>query len=308
VRYYPDLVAELAAAGVENTGYKQTGVLAVAVDDGELSEIEASISRAQERAAAYPGKASTVHELSPAEARERCPALAEPKRAYYVAEGARVDGRVFADSLLDAGAAAGLEVVEDTVTDVRVENGQVVGVETESTTYGGDAVVVAGGVWSSDLGENLGIDVPVTAHRGQISHLKATGYDTSEWPVVTAFRGHYVVPWPDRIVAGATRETGTGCEPRLTAGGVKTVLDEALRVAPGLEDATLADLRIGLRPASPDGLPILGRAPDTPGLYFATGHGATGLQLGPYSGKLVAEAVRHGENEALEPYWIDRFA
>lgn len=306
VRYYPDLVTELAA-DIEDTGYRQTGLLAVAVDDDELPEIDESLSRARERAAEYPDKASTIHELSAAEARERCPAMTEPKRAYYVEEGARVDGRLFADSLLDAGTAHGLEVVEDTVTDVRVENGRTVGVETASTAYEADAVVVAGGVWSSDLGENLGIDVPVQAYRGQISHLEPTGYDTSEWPVVSAFRGHYIVPWPDRIVAGATRETDTGREPRLTAGGVKTVLDEALRVAPGLKDATLEGLRVGLRPASPDGLPILGRAPDTPGLYFATGHGATGLQLGPYSGKLVAEAVRSGENEALAPYWIDRF-
>ena len=55
---------------------------------------------------------------------------------------------------------------------------------------------------------------------------------------MNAFRGHYIVPWPDRVVAGATRETDVGREPRLTAGGVKTVLDEALRVAPGLEAAT----------------------------------------------------------------------
>lgn len=307
VRYYPELVAELAAAGVEDTGYKQTGLLAVAVDDDEPPEIDDSLARARKRGDEYPEKASTIRELSAGEARERCPALAEPKRAYYVEEGARVDGRLFADSLLNAATANGLDVVEDTVTDVRVENGRAAGVETASTAYEADSVVVAGGVWSSDLGEKLGLDVPVQAYRGQISHLESTGYDTSEWPVVNAFRGHYIVPWPDRIVAGATRETDVGREPRLTAGGVKTVLDEVLRVAPGLEGATLADLRVGLRPASPDGLPILGRAPDTPGLYFATGHGATGLQLGPYSGKLVADAVRSGENGALEPYWIDRF-
>lgn len=307
VRYYTELVAELTAAGVEDTGYKQTGLLAVAVDDDELPEIEESLARARKRGDEYPEKASTIRELSAAEARERCPALAEPERAYYVEEGARVDGRLFADSLLEAGKTNGLDTAEDTVTDVCVEDGRAVGVEATSTAYEADAVVVASGVWSSDLGERLGIDIPVQAYRGQISHLESTGYDTSEWPVVNAFRGHYIVPWSDRIVAGATRETDVGREPRLTAGGVNTVLDEALRVVPGLEAATLADLRVGLRPASPDGLPILGRAPDTPGLYFATGHGATGLQLGPYSGKLVAEAVHNGENEALEPYRIDRF-
>lgn len=307
VRYYPELVAALKAAGVENTGYKQTGLLAVAVNDDELPEIENSLSRARKREAEYPDKSSTVRELSAAEACEHCPALAEPKQAYYVEEGARVDGQLFADSLLEAGTRNGLDIVEDTVTDVRVENGRAVGVETASAAYEANAIVVASGVWSSDLGDNLGIDVPLQAYRGQISHLKSSEYETNDWPVVNAFRGHYIVPWPDRIVAGATRETDVGRAPRLTAGGVKTVLNEALRVAPGLKGATLTDLRVGLRPASPDGLPILGRAPDTPGLFFATGHGATGLQLGPYSGKLVAEAVQNGENELLEPYRIDRF-
>jgi D-amino-acid dehydrogenase len=307
VRYYPELVAALEATGVEETGYRQTGVLGVAVDEDERSAFDTSLQRARERAAEYPEKASTVREIPPTEAHEYCPVLADPQRAYYVEQGARVDGRTFADALLEAGRAHGLRSVEGTATDIRVENGRVAGVETEAAAYGADAVVVAGGVWSSELGENLGIDVPVQAHRGQIAHIEPTEHETTEWPVVNAFRGHYVVPWPDRVVAGATREPEAGRSPWLTVGGVKTVVDEALRVVPGLETARVTDFRVGLRPASADGLPILGRAPGTDGLYFATGHGATGLQLAPYSGKLVASAVTNGENEALAPYRIDRF-
>lgn len=307
VRYYPEIVKQMTKVGIEQTGYAQTGVLAAAIDEDEVPEIDASLQRARDRAAAYPEKSSTVREVSAVEARELCPALAEPKRAYYVEEGARVDGQMFTDSLLRVGKHAGLEVTGDTVIDVRVDGGQIVGVETASTTHEADTVVVAGGVWSSPLGDALGIDVPVTPYRGQIAHLEATEYETGKWPVVNSFRGHYIVPWPDRLVAGATREEAAGFSPWLTAGGVRTVFDEALRVAPGLDEARFEEMRVGLRPASADGLPILGRAPDVSGLYFATGHGATGLQLGPYSGKLVAEAVAEGTNEAIEPYRIDRF-
>lgn len=126
--------------------------------------------------------------------------------------------------------------------------------------------------------------------------------------MVADFHGHYVVPWPDRVVAGATREKDAGFEPWSTASGMKTVLDEALRVVPGLETARFEEVRVGLRPASTDGPPILGRVPTVEGAYLATGHGATGLQLGPYSGKLVAEAVGRSEHGKLEPYRVDRFS
>jgi D-amino-acid dehydrogenase len=93
------------------------------------------------------------------------------------------------------------------------------------------------------------------------------------------------------VVVGATRETGAGFAPHTTAAGVREVLDEALRVAPGLAGAEVREIRIGLRPASPDSLPLVGAAPAAHNLYVAAGHGPTGLQLGPYSGKLVADLM-----------------
>ena len=66
-------------------------------------------------------------------------------------------------------------------------------------------------------------------------------------------------------------------------------MHEALRVAPGLREASIRDIRVGLRPASADGLPILGPMPSVANLMLATGHGSIGLQLGPYSGKVIAD-------------------
>jgi len=98
------------------------------------------------------------------------------------------------------------------------------------------------------------------------------------------------VAWPDqRVVAGATQEPDAGFEARTSAGGVHEVLSEAQRIAPGLRDADIREVRVGLRPYSTvDGLPVLGPAPGLRNAYLATGHGAYGLHLGPYSGKLVA--------------------
>ena len=70
--------------------------------------------------------------------------------------------------------------------------------------------------------------------------------------MISAFHHHYLVAWPDsRVVAGATRETGSGFAPHTTAAGVREVLGEALRVAPGLAAAEIREIRVGPAPVSP---------------------------------------------------------
>jgi D-amino-acid dehydrogenase len=127
--------------------------------------------------------------------------------------------------------------------------------------------------------------------------------------MVSAFRHQYLVAWPDsRVVAGATRETGSGFAPHTTAEGVRHVLAEALRVAPGLANAELREIRVGLRPLTPDTLPVLGAVPGVAGAFLVTGHGPTGLTLGSYSGKLVAAQMlgRPAETD-LTPFSVARF-
>ena len=85
------------------------------------------------------------------------------------------------------------------------------------------------------------------------------GTNTAALRIVNAFHGHYVVPWPHGcIVVGATRERGTGWGDHTTAAVVREVLDEALGVVPGLAHATIVDMRVDIRPATPDNLPVLG--------------------------------------------------
>jgi D-amino-acid dehydrogenase len=167
--------------------------------------------------------------------------------------------------------------------------------------------VIAAGAWSRMLGERIGISIPVEPQRGQIAHLDLPDVDTGDWPVVKAFRGHYLVPWPGRVVAGATRES-VGFAPHTTITGVMEVFGEALRVAPGLKGAALREVRVGLRPASPDGAPILGTVPGLANVLLATGHGAVGLQLGPYSGKVIADLITKGAPGAdIAAFGVDRF-
>jgi D-amino-acid dehydrogenase len=127
--------------------------------------------------------------------------------------------------------------------------------------------------------------------------------------VITGTYSHYLLAFPEnRVVAGATREHDSGYDYRMTAGGVQEALGEALRVAPGLATATLREVRIGLRPTSPDGLPIMGQLPGLDNAYIATGHGASGLTLGPYSGAAIADLAT-GKPVAIDlaPFAAARF-
>ena len=305
--YYPVLIERLRGDGAGEPGYGVCGSLTVAVDDDEVAhfhEVRTGVRRW--RAAKDHG----FGEIGPDEARARFPPLADVKGAIHCDRGARVDGRWLAAALLRSAAQHGLEVRHATVDEVIVERGAVAGIRVSGERITCGHAVVAAGAWSKELGRGLGIDLPVEPQRGQIVHLGLPGVDTGAWPIVLAFRGHYMVPWPDsRVVVGATRETGSGFCPHSTAAGVAEVLAEALRVAPGLAGAEIREIRIGLRPASRDGLPILGPVPAIANLLLATGHGPVGLQLGPYGGKVVAGMIAQGAAETdIGPFSLTRFA
>ncbi|MFC4986398.1 NAD(P)/FAD-dependent oxidoreductase [Saliphagus infecundisoli] len=306
--YYPELADRLDDEGAGPTGFDRPGLLAVAVDEGEVPEYERSLEAIRSRRDRL-DDGPEIEEIGPDNAASEFPPLGDAVRAFRYPDAGRVEGRRFAAALRDAGRSHGLETVEADVTEIRID-GRVTGVRTaDRRTIPTETVVVAGGAWSPAFADQLEISLPISPQRGQIVHLglPSGSSEPEEWPIVKAFRDHYMVPWPDgRVAAGATRETGSGFAPRTTAAGVREVLEEALRVAPGLADAALEEVRVGLRPASPDGRPVLGAVPDVPGAFLATGHGPTGLTFGPYSGKLVADRVR-GESRGLEAFSVDRF-
>lgn len=241
-------------------------------------------------------------------ARDCFPPLAVPEEAFLYADAGRVDGRVLTDALLEAGQAHGLAVEFGDVTEITVEDGSVAGVVTAAgERVVADSVVVAGGAWTGAFESQLGVQIPVEPQRGQIAHLDVPGANTGNWPIL-AGQGHYIVPWDNgQVAVGATNEDA-GFDARRTVAGVHEILEATLGLAPGLADAELREVRVGLRPIVPDGMPVLGSVPTVDGVFLATGHGPTGLLLGPYSGKVVSSLVR-GEEVAvsMEPFSITRF-
>ena len=130
------------------------------------------------------------------------------------------------------------------------------GVVANGKTFNAGGVVIAGGAWSGVFGEQLGIQIPVEPQRGQIIHLHLPNVDTSNWPIISASRGYYMLAWPGgRVVVGGTRETGSGFKPHTSVAGVHEVLSEALRIAPGLAQAEITEIRVGLRPRAAGSAP-----------------------------------------------------
>jgi D-amino-acid dehydrogenase len=283
-------------------------IVAAGEDELDAYEQKSAVIFQRQRQRGLPS-ADDLHEVSPAEAQAMFPALGTVLRALYFRGGTRVDGRLLAAALLRGAKRYNLRLELATAEKLIVQNGRVTGALIGSEVYSAPRVIIAGGAWSSDFGAQLGVHIPVEPQRGQIIHLRLPTTNTSTWPIIGAFHGHYIVAWPDgRVVAGATRETDSGYAPRTTVAGVYEVLGEALRVAPGLRDAQIDDIRVGLRPRTVDNLPVLGAVPGIEGVYLATGHGANGLQLGPYSGKLAADwALGLPTEFDISAYSIERF-
>jgi D-amino-acid dehydrogenase len=284
---YPELVRRLAQDGAADIGYARTGSLVVDADAGALDEVEARVSRHRSDRP----EVGEVRRLVPARARALFPPLAGHLSAVHISGGARVDGRRLRLGLL-AGAQRHGAVVRAGDAELVVDGGAVAGVRVDGVLVPADVVVAATGAWTNEFIADLGVGVPVEPQRGQIVHLRVPGADPAGWPSVLPPGRHYLVCFDDRVVIGATRETGSGFEVAVTAGGLHEVLSAALSVAPGLASAVQIETRVGLRPLSPDQTPQLGFVPDVPGLVMVTGFGAGGLTMGPVAGEVVADLVR----------------
>jgi len=308
IGFYPELMAELAADGETDTGYATTGGLHIAVTEAEEEQLRGVLDQVRERHTSGFPHVGDGRLLSGDEARALFPPLSPDVRAAVLMPGsARVDGRLLRAALAVGCERRGVEVLKEAA--VLERRGDRVAVRAGADAIDAGAVILAAGAWSGALAASVGVELPVWHQRGQIAHLKVPGQETTGWPIVLGFHSHYILAFPpDRMVAGATRERA-GVDERVTAGGVKEVLDEALRVAPGLADATLVEMRVGFRPYMPDETPALGPAPGLENLLIATGHGGYGLQLGPYSGALVADmALGHNVLFDLTPYDPGRFS
>jgi D-amino-acid dehydrogenase len=286
-RQYPTLIADLEERGESYVSYAKVGALLVGDDD----QLEQTRQRLVARRAAAP-EIGEVALIDDRQARDLFPPLRPGAAALFIPGAARVDGRRLAAALIRAATRLGAAT---RTGEAKLANraGHVTGVTVDGELLEADAVVVAAGAWTAPLLAPLGITVRVVPQRGQIVHIGLGGTDTSRWPVVLpSATGHYLLAFDgSRVVAGATRETGSGFDVRVTPGGLAEVLANALAVAPGLSSGTLLETRVGLRPAGPDIRPLLGPVTGVDNLIVATGLGASGLTMGPLAGAIAARTA-----------------
>ena len=294
-KFYPGLIRRLEEDGEHRTSYKKVGALSVSNAPEELDQIEAAVKAMQADAP----ELGEVLRLDAIETRRMFPPLSEELESVYVSGAARVDGRLLCEAMVRSAVKNGARIMEgeaELVSDMDKVTGVSVGDEVIDT----DQVIVTAGSWVPDLMEPLGVRVNVQPQRGQIIHIDMQGEDTSDWPVVLPQSSHYMLAFDDsRVVAGATRETGSGFDYRQTVGGLHEVTGEALRIAPGLSEGTVSEVRIGFRPMGEDILPLLGKLDEPGQVTVATGLGPSGLTMGPYVGYLAA-CLATGEDTGMD--------
>jgi glycine oxidase len=193
-----------------------------------------------------------------------------------------------------AGAAATLGVelrmgVE--VTGVLRSAGRIRGVQTAAGPVPAGHVVLCTGAWARHSAAWLGVNLPVEPVRGQILALEAP---PAAGQAIVWGTGVYLVPKRNgSLVVGATEER-VGFDCRVTAGGVAGLLRAAFRLAPGLAGCSFREAWAGLRPGTPDHLPLIGPLPGLEGVTVAAGHYRNGVLLSAVTGVLVEAWVRGG--------------
>jgi len=283
---YDDFIASVAEAAAVDVEYRRCGSLEIATD-------QTSADAFTHAAAAT---ADALQWLDADEARHLEPSLPATITGALLA---RSHGYVGVSSLTDALVWAALRHGAELETGRHIKNIKRVNNRLEVTADDGAKwtarhVVVASGSWAGQIPELDQAARTVRPIRGQLLRLAWQGQPLSH---VIWGKDCYVVPWRDgTILVGATVED-VGFDERTTAAGVRDMLDAVCELLPEAWRATFIDARAGLRPATPDELPIIGPSPSVEGLVYATGHYRNGILLAPLTAAVVADLIMDGRRD-----------
>lgn len=296
---YPRWVEEMFGETGIDVGYRKTGRLLCGLPGAAAEGLIAPYS--WQRAAGLAVEPLRREELG-AELDARL--APEIREAVFFPEEAVVEPRRLAAAVVRLAERRGVRILRGTpVRRFLVERGRCVGVETEQGRIQAEAVVDAAGSWAS-FDAALTLPLPVRPIRGQIVALKLPG---PPLPAIVSSEDVYMAPRPDgTVLLGSTMED-VGFRKEVTASAVARLIGAAIRVVPSLESAEFLTAWSGLRPATPDGLPVLGGSA-VPGLFFATGHFRNGILLAPVTARTLADVLTGQSTRDLSPFSVDRFA
>ena len=274
LRLYPDYVSRIEEVSKIKVFFEKEGILRLGVDEEEMELI-------RKRAEVYSRMGLKVETLEKGDLRNIEPAISEKVEGGVLHhEEGNVDAEKLMDALLIGVGNLGVRIVVDEVVEVERRNSRVESVKGLKDRYSADFFVFATGSWSKSL-----LKLPVFPVKGQI--LKVKGPEPKK---VCYSKASYIIPKEGFLLIGATSEEA-GFDTRNNLKGVGTLIDGAVRVMPSLGEAELIDVKVGFRPATPDGKPVF-----EAGENFATltGHYRNGILWAPISARMVLDLIEKG--------------
>jgi D-amino-acid dehydrogenase len=295
-----ELHQALAAGGLD-TGLRSLG----AINVYETEQAFASGRTEAQVLAAHEIKAQV---LSPEEARSLEPALSDRVvGAVFYPDEAQCEPERFMLAATEAANAAGAVIrTRAEVFDVRVRAGRVTVLETTLGEVKPRDVVVANGAWAAQLSRRIGLSLPVEGGKGYHLDLEQARSDPTI-PVYMQEARVIATPFDNRLRLAGTLQL-TGLDMRVDRVRVAATLNAGVRTLRGIHLGRVTEVWRGIRPCTPDGLPVIGRSERIENVVFATGHAMKGLHLAPATGSLVADLVT-GQTPAHDPgpFSPDRF-
>jgi glycine oxidase len=296
---YEGLAIELRERTEIDIEYRRLGHLVPALTEAEAAAVK-------DRVAWQAARRLPAEWLDAKAARALEPGLTtDTLGAGWFPEDHHVNNSAVTQALAGAALRLGGEVRADcAVLDLVQDGRRVAGVRTSEGTVPAGTVILCAGAWMQQFERAAGIPLPIVPAKGQIvvgrldlPALRHVVYGTEA----------YAIPRPTgEHIIGSTLEY-VGYDKRVTFEGMTGLLHGITRLVPALHDAAMVASWGCLRPAAPDGLPLLGVVPDRPGLVVATGHFRNGILLAPITGKVVAELVADGKPSIpLDPFRPDR--
>ena len=245
----------------------------------------------------------TTNSLLPAPLADLEPGLAHPDRAAFFLQERSVDPRSLAAAALQSARHRDVDVVSGSaVREVLLSDRRVAGVGTDKSSYHAPVVVNCAGAWAGQLPP---IAFPTRPVKGQM--LCVAGGDVKLRHVIRSPEV-YLVPRSDgRLLIGATLEEA-GFDKRTVPETIQRMHRAAIETIPAIANVRLLEAWAGLRPGTPDDLPILGVTP-IPGYFAATGHYRDGILLAPITAHLMAQLITGAQpDQELAPFSCTRFA
>lgn len=276
--FWREAVPQLEESTGVDIGLDGQGIIELAVGERDVELLKQTVAWQRQHG-------HRAEWLDPDEVRREWPWLGVHDGALHAPLDGALDPPRAVEALRADAERLGVQLIGDTITGLTESNGRVTGVQGREWHPAGQ-VVLAAGAWSGRL-KNLPRPLSVEPVRGQIAVYR---WPENARPAIVVGRGAYLLPRRGEAVAGSTMEHA-GFVPEVTEAGLASVHARIEALVPALAHAKPMRAWAGLRPGTPDGLPIIGREPNLEGLLYATGHGRHGVLLAGITGIIVTHLL-----------------